>query len=164
MSSGASSVRTGVVALLLAVLVSFAVACSSTGPARDAQGGAGEAYAEVLRWFVHDSGGEASTPMVFVTARGEGLSFGLATQAAVIDASASFADARFVDARSEALDDDGVRDDGIFVALGPLVEQGNTVTIDCDQILSSDTEISWRFELAADDDSWRIIGEPERIV
>ncbi len=139
------------------ILVIGLVACSPDRAAPAAT--VADAYAGTVRWFVDRSADPEGRPPVFVEARGEGVSIGLETQAAVVSAADGFADVRFIDHRSEALDTDGVRDGGIFLALGAAVQDNRSVTIDVDEILSETSKISWEFVFDDTDGSWRIRGD-----
>lgn len=144
--------------LWLLPLMLLATACTSRTP--EQQGSTSDAYAVVLQWFAKNAATALERPVVYVEARGEGLGVGLDTQAAIVASTADFADVRFIDDRSEALDSDGVRDGGVFVALGPLIDDGRDFTIECDQILSEDASIVWTFSLSYSGEVWSLTAPP----
>ncbi len=118
-----------------------------------------------MRWFADEDTADREPLQVFIEPRGEGTSIDLEVQANVIEHSADYADARFIDTRDEALivDEEGVaavRDEGILIRIGPVVEEGDTVSLDVDQFVDSETQRSLRFELVAVDGEWRMRGEP----
>ena len=145
-----------------AVLVALLLpGCSSDEPTH--RGSTADAYALVLRWFVERSETEADQPLVFVEALGEGVNIGLDTQAAVLSSTADFAEVRFIDDRGEAFSDGEVRDGGIFIALGPIVGAGTTVSIESAHITSESSTIVWAFSLVSRDAEWRMRNEPEQV-
>lgn len=126
------------------------------------RGSTADAYAVVLRWFVERSGSDAESPLVFVEALGDGVVFGLETQAAVVSSTADFAEVRFIDDRAEAIENDEVRDGGILIALGPAVESGRSVTIESAQLTSESDAVGWTFDLVWRGETWSMRGEPVR--
>lgn len=122
----------------------------------------GGAYSRVVQWFADRSDADPVPLVVFVEARGDGLVIDLAVQAEVVETNHEIADVRFVDDRAEALEDDGtaIRDEGILVALGPLVDVGDSVTIEVDQYDGPDPELTWSFDLRPAGDVWTLNGEP----
>ena len=136
-------------------------ACSSD--AQPARGSTADAYAVVVRWFVDHTESGSDHPVVFAGALGEGISIGLDTQAAVISATAEFADVRFIDDRSEVFENDAVRDDGILVALGPAVESEGSTTVESAEFTSPTDMIGWTFDLAFRNGTWNLSREPTRV-
>lgn len=149
-----------IVALLtvLAASASIFVSCSASKPG--STGTAAGAYARVIRWFVDQKAAESGKRVVFVQARGDGLSIGLEIQASVVSGAESFAEVRFIDDPSEALDTAGVREGGIFLALGPAVPESGAVTIDCDEIVARDSQTTLTFSLMFINGAWALRGEP----
>ena len=118
-----------------------------------------------MRWFADEDTADREPLPVFIEPRGEGTSIDLEVQANVIEHSADYADARFIDTRDEALivDEKGVasvRDEGILIRIGPVVEEGDAVSLDVDLFVDDETQRSLRFELVAVDGEWRMRGDP----
>lgn len=144
--------------LCLVPTIAMVAACTSDKPQQS--GPTSGAYVAVVQWFVENSPDAQDRPIVFVEARGEGLGVGLETQAAVVSGANDFADVRFIDDRSEAMDSDGVRDNGLFIALGPLVEDGDLFNVECDQVLSEEESTVWFFTLRFRNDTWQLTLPP----
>ena len=149
------------VALAPIGLTHLFMACSPASTSAD--GDVADAYAVVIEWFADRSSDDPDPLLVFVEARGEGFEIELPAQASVVEASASFADVQFIDDRSEAIGDDGVRDDGILLALGPAVMDGDGAIVECDEIVTSETMTSWRFELRYVRNEWLLVHEPTEL-
>ncbi len=126
---------------------------------------AGQAYEAVIRWLAQDSAGDPDPLPVFVESRGEGAAIGLDVQAEVVDWSKDVADVHFIDDRSEALTegDDGelvVRDGGILIRLGPVVEDGERITLEVDRWMQGDVFDTLELQLRRSGDAWKVERDP----
>ncbi len=152
-----SRIRFVGVAVLMASLL---IACSSND--EPDRGSTADAYAVVIRWFVERAESDVDRPLVFVETLGDGVGFGLDTQAAVVSSTAEFAEVRFIDDRAEAFENDEVRGGGILIALGPAVESGRSATIESAQFTSESDSVGWTFDLVSRGATWSLTGEPVR--
>jgi len=152
--------RRGILCLLSAMLL---VGACTSDSAEQQEGPTSGAYVAVVQWFVENSATPLDRPIVFLEARGEGLGIGLETQAAVVAGADDFAEVRFIDDRLEAFDDEGVRDDGIFIALGPVIEDGVRFNVECDQIFTEDQSTAWLFTLRFREGAWQLAGVPAEL-
>ena len=153
--SAVSTRRNWLVALAPLALIPLWTACS---PGTSSDAAVADAYSEVIKWFADRSPDDPDPLTVFVEARGEGFEIELLAQAAVVEASAPFADVEFIDDRSEAIGDDGVvRDEGLLLAFGPAVLEAELAIIECDEIITMESMHSWRFELRYVGDGWLVL-------
>jgi hypothetical protein len=154
----------GIAAGLLVVMV-FGCSKSSESEIR-----ASAVYEGVMRWLAAEHASDPDPLPVFVEPRGEGTSIDLEVQAEVVESVADVADVRFIDTRDEALESDDesglivVRDGGLLIRLGPVLEEGQRVTLDVDIFVDEEADRTIRFSLVASGDEWRVVGDPLEVI
>lgn len=156
----------GAVTRLIAACVLLALPAAACSNSSESEIRASAVYEGVMRWLAAQSLADPEPLPVFVEPRGEGTSIDLEVQADVVESSADVADVRFIDTRDEALvtdDETGtvvVRDDGVLIRLGPVLEEGQRVTLDVDVFVNEEIDQTLRFSMLATGDQWRVLGDP----
>jgi S1-C subfamily serine protease len=150
------------VSLIVACLVLATSSCSSQSPS---QVRASHVYEASIRWLASQDPVDPDPLRIFVESRGEGTAIALDVQAEVIAATEDVAEVRFIDARDEALSetDDGafvVRDDGLLVRLGPVVEDGERITLELDRWLVDNTFTTFQLTLRRTGEDWEMLNDP----
>jgi hypothetical protein len=150
------------VSAVAVVLLLAAVGCHSSS---SSEVRAGQAYEAVIRWLAQDSTSDPEPLPVFVESRGEGAAISLDVQAEVVGDAKDVADVHFIDDRGEALTkaDDGelvVRDEGVLIRLGPVVEDGDRITLEVDRWVKNDVFSTMELLLHRSGDEWTVEPDP----
>jgi hypothetical protein len=147
---------------IAATLAIAATACSTQSPSEVR---AAEVYNTAIRSLADEHADDPEPLPVFIEPRGEGAAIALDVQGEVVAGTADVADVVFIDVRDEALtiSDTGttvVRNDGVLLRLGPVVEDGERVTLQVDRWTAGDTFTTFLFTLRRVGDSWELSTEP----
>jgi hypothetical protein len=147
----------------LAVVIVVAAGCDSRS---SSELRAGQAYEAVIRWLADESAGDPEPLPVFIESRGEGAAITLDVQAEVVDWAKDFADVHFIDDREEALVDGAeegqlvVRDEGVLIRLGPVVEDGERITLEVDRWVEGEVFDTLELLLRRSGDAWTVERDP----
>jgi hypothetical protein len=146
----------------VATVLLLAAGCDSSS---SSEVRAGQAYEAVVRWLAQDSTADPEPLPVFIESRGEGAAISLDVQAQVVAQATDIADVRFIDDRGEALTeaDDGqlvVRDEGVLIRLGPVVEDGDRITLQVDRWVHDEVFSTVELQLHRSGDEWTVEPDP----
>lgn len=146
---------------MIALAVATMTACSSQSASEVR---AGEVYEAAVRWLAMEHDDDPDPLPLFIEPRGEGTAIKLEVQADLVDATSDVANVRFTDDRDEAIttEDDiqVVRDDGELIRLGPVVEDGQRVSLEVDRWIGDERFATLLFLLRQDGETWTTIADP----
>jgi len=148
------------VVVCIGIALALLTSCGDdSGSSQDTSSRESDVYAAIVRTVgASEPGDGEQKPIVYVTPFPNDKPIPLDVQVSVVDAVADDVVVRFVDDEDQAIDKDSenqsVIDDAVLVRLGPVPEQGTTVTVPAELYHDENNIMPTEYEVTQGSDGW----------